>query len=143
MIESELLKNIFNLNQIGIKNLVRSIDSILQINNNSYECSLYEEDYNTILESVSTIKADINILNKKKPHKIIMENKRDKNPTFFIDLYGIECVVRNLLENSLKYSNDTVIVKLTTEQENNILKITISAIGWGIPDKYLKKVFKQ
>ena len=142
MVESEQLKSIFNLNQIGIKNLVRSIDSILQINNNSYQCSLYEEDYNTLLESFNTIKADINILNPNKPHTIIIENKIDKNPTFFIDLYGIECVVRNLLENSLKYSNDNAIVKLTAEQENNFLKITIADNGWGIPDKYLKKVFK-
>lgn len=142
MIDSEKLQNICNLNLLGINNLLRGIDSILLASKNGCNVSFTQVAYNSLLESANLIKSDLDILYQKKNHAIIIDNKIENNPQVFLDLYGIESVVRNLLDNSLKYSNENVVVKLSFDKLDNFIKITISDNGWGIPKKYLKKVFK-
>lgn len=55
----------------------------------------------------------------------------------------IENVIRNLVENALKYSDDGVNVKVTLQTANGMLQVAVQDDGWGIAPRYQKKLFRQ
>ncbi|MEG0518852.1 MAG: ATP-binding protein [Bacteroidales bacterium] len=142
MIDSEKLQNIFSLNLLGIDNLIRGIDSILLASKNGCQVNLAQVPYHSLLQSAHSVKSNLDLLYQKKTHSIMIDNKIENNPNLFVDLYGIESVIRNLLDNALKYSGEHVAVKLNFEKSDQFIRITLSDNGWGIPNKYLKKVFR-
>ena len=53
-------------------------------------------------------------------------------------------ILHNLLDNAIKYSEETLEIGLSCVQlNNNAVKITISDKGIGIPKEYQKKIFKK
>ena len=52
-------------------------------------------------------------------------------------------VIRNLIENALKYSDDGVKVCIRIRQEGQMAVVEVEDNGWGIPQKYQKKIFNQ
>ena len=52
-------------------------------------------------------------------------------------------VIRNLIENALKYSDDGVKVCIRIKQEDHMAVMEVEDNGWGIPQKYQKKIFDQ
>ena len=52
-------------------------------------------------------------------------------------------VIRNLIENALKYSDDGVKVCIRIRQEDQMAVVEVEDNGWGIPQKYQKKIFNQ
>jgi len=52
-------------------------------------------------------------------------------------------ILHNLLDNAIKYSEDTLEIGLACQRVNNTIKITISDKGIGIPKEFQKKIFKK
>jgi len=60
------------------------------------------------------------------------------------DIYGMELVLSNLIENAIKYTNsDPEIGISATSDEKNGLKITIEDNGIGIPEGEKKRIFDK
>ncbi len=66
-----------------------------------------------------------------------------KVPAVLVDAEYIEEVLNNLIDNSIKYSKESVEIKITTEEEGNYHVIRVRDNGMGIPTKDLAKVFNK
>lgn len=51
--------------------------------------------------------------------------------------------ISNLIDNSLKYSDDEVLIRLSAEERENTFFISVWDNGWGIPLKQQKRIFEK
>lgn len=77
-----------------------------------------------------------------KPHSIQVESEQTEVMLMLDPLY-VTNVVRNLLENALKYSDAGVRIVLEISKEEDRVMMTVKDNGWGIGKKYQKKIFTQ
>ncbi len=61
----------------------------------------------------------------------------------YTDATALETVLKNLLDNSVKYSEAPVAVSITAEREGGGFAIEVVDRGIGIPSKHLKRVFER
>jgi PAS domain S-box-containing protein len=61
--------------------------------------------------------------------------------TVFADIYMIKTVLRNLVSNSIKFTNNGGSIDINAEQTNSIITISVSDNGVGIPPDNLAKLF--
>ncbi|MBI9058135.1 MAG: HAMP domain-containing histidine kinase [Labilibaculum sp.] len=87
-----------------------------------------------IRNSVQMIYPDSIIINYENPSEII---------TLPIDQVYIEGVIRNLIDNSIKYGGKGVNIKVKLWQNENQVFISIEDNGPGIAKEYIDKVFDQ
>lgn len=59
------------------------------------------------------------------------------------DRFHMVNVMQNLIENSIKYSGDPVMIRIACERNREYLKISVSDNGVGISKKHQAKVFDQ
>ncbi len=60
-----------------------------------------------------------------------------------VDVEHLKNVLRNLLDNSLKYSPESPVIEISTEKNGHRLLIAVSDNGQGIDPIYQKKVFDK
>lgn len=129
--------------QMGVKHLVYNIESLLISAREDRQKIILNKTIVNIPALVETVKEELDLLYLDKPHTIEMINELSADITVFADSMYIENVIRNLIENSLKYSNDNVIVKVIMSVINNKLQISVKDNGWGIEPQHRKKLFTQ
>ncbi len=66
-----------------------------------------------------------------------------KNFKINVDEFYFDIVLRNLLENAIKYSEEKVFLSIFTEITNKKLYLHIADRGKGIADKEQKKIFRE
>ena len=77
-----------------------------------------------------------------KPHSICIEN--GQTPVMLeVDALYITNVLRNLIENALKYSDDGVEIRIRISQDKIHTCLEVEDNGWGIERKYHRKIFEQ
>lgn len=76
------------------------------------------------------------------PHQIKMESELNEL-TLMLDPLYVRNVIRNLVENALKYSDDRVQIIIRISKKENQAIFTVKDNGWGIAPKYQKKIFTQ
>lgn len=77
-----------------------------------------------------------------KAHRISIDSKLTKtNPE--VDALYITNVIRNLMENALKYSDDGVEIQVRIRQDEACTYLEVEDNGWGIERKYHRKIFQQ
>ncbi|MCP4426610.1 MAG: GAF domain-containing protein, partial [Chloroflexi bacterium] len=64
-------------------------------------------------------------------------------PSLWVDVSRMETVVRNLLENAVKYSPPNTEIELTAHRENGRVIIQVRDYGPGIPDALHDKIFDR
>ena len=77
-----------------------------------------------------------------KAHRIFVDSEQ---PTMKLeaDALYITNVIRNLLENALKYSDEGVIIQVRIRQDEAHTYLEVGDNGWGIERKYHRKIFQQ
>lgn len=84
----------------------------------------------------------------------VVERYAEKNPDFMVDDSGVSCsiqsdgvlierIVKNLLENALKYSDEGVRIIVKLRNGETDFEISIEDTGWGIPKAAIKKLGRQ
>lgn len=77
-----------------------------------------------------------------KAHRISIDSKLTMmNPE--VDALYITNVIRNLMENALKYSDDGVEIQVRIRQDEACTYLEVEDNGWGIERKYHRKIFQQ
>jgi len=85
----------------------------------------------------------INLLNDRVQAKNInLKSYVDSNIKVFADTYMISTVIRNLVTNAVKFTPSAGIVKITSKEIDSMLRVCVEDTGVGIPQKYLKNLFK-
>lgn len=77
-----------------------------------------------------------------KAHRILIDSEPATTKPEVDALY-ITNVIRNLMENALKYSDDGVEIQVRIRQDKTHTYIEVEDNGWGIERKYHRKIFQQ
>ena len=142
-IEEEKLKSMIEQTEDRAKALATTIETMLiTARGTTKRIALKKEsaDLNAVTERA---KKDIDILFSKKPHTIEITNKMAETTRPEVDVMYMENVMRNLMENAVKYADDGVQVFVILKNDDRNISITVSDTGWGIAKKYHKHLFEQ
>lgn len=136
-------KRAVEISQAEVKHLVCNIESLLvTVRKDRKRLVLKKEDID-ILHLAEIVKSNMDVLYSAKPHSIEIVSELPEGVKIFADGMYIENVIRNLVENALKYSDDGVVVKVTLSVTGRILQVSVQDNGWGIAPAYQKKLFQQ
>lgn len=73
----------------------------------------------------------------------VILNAPDDSYPLYMDALHVEGVFKNLLDNSIKYTNRDVHVDISLVQDEDRIMVKVSDNGPGIPDEYLNRVFDK
>jgi two-component system, sensor histidine kinase and response regulator len=73
--------------------------------------------------------------------QIIQENKVDSQIKVMADYDMISTVMRNLINNAIKYSPKGGKIKITSNKTDKMIRICVTDTGVGIPEKYSDRLF--
>ena len=136
-------KRALEISQAEVKHLVCNIESLLvTVRKDRKRLVLKKEDID-ILHLAEIVKSNMDVLYSTKPHSIVIVSELPEGVKISADGMYIENVIRNLVENALKYSDDGVVVKVTLSVTDRILQVSVQDNGWGIAPAYQKKLFQQ
>lgn len=125
-----------------VKQLICDIETILTTAGNRHKIILNLQSVN-LVELASIAKSDIDILYKDKVHSIVITDETHGNSCIIADKMYMLNVIRNLMENAVKYADNGVCVNFAIERSFSNIQIDISDNGWGISKKDQKLIFNQ
>lgn len=136
--ESKWIEYLLNESQ-RLKNLVNELLVVNRLKSGKLNYSLRIKSLRDILKNVKEI-SHITYPDK----EIIIEDKLDKIllDNVIVDQEKIIQVFLNLIENSVKYSQDTTPIKIVLEYKDSNFYISIIDKGIGIPKYEYKKIFE-
>lgn len=143
-LEKEPMKvNILNTGKTQIKQLIEIIESMLSLLKTADgKASVRRSpiEINSFIEQ--TYQAIVRLYPNKNP-LFMLEKSEDFPDMIQTDTVRMERCLRNLLENTLKYSDDDVRITVTLTRQSDHFRIAIKDSGWGIPKKAQKKLGQQ
>lgn len=140
---NSLKKKAVEISQAEVKHLVCNIESLLVTVRKDRKQLILKKENIDVLYFAKVVKSSMDALYRTKPHSIEIENRLPQGLTVFADGMYIENVIRNLVENALKYSDDGVKVKVALSVVEGMLQVSVQDNGWGIAPQYQKKLFRQ
>ncbi|MCY1721417.1 HAMP domain-containing sensor histidine kinase [Prolixibacteraceae bacterium Z1-6] len=124
------------------KRLSFQVEKVLQMavfNEGRLKLKLREFDINRMVRTVTTnFELRVNNKNGSLKTEILAENAIVKG-----DEVHITNVIFNLLDNAMKYSNDTPEIKVTTENRKNQIVISVQDNGIGISKEHHAQIFDR
>ena len=124
------------------RNLVSDIESLLvTARRNRQQLHLQKKDTD-IVQLVAQAQESLSSQHIGKPYHIRVECEEPEMRAEVDALY-VTNVLRNLMENALKYSDDGVEICVRIRKEARCLRLEVEDNGWGIERKYHKKIFHQ
>lgn len=136
-------KKAIEISHAEVKHLVCNIESLLVTVRKDRKRLVLKKDEINILLLAEVVKSGMDALYHTKPHDIEIVNDLPEGVTVFADSMYIENVIRNFVENALKYSDDGVVVKVILSVADGMLQVSVQDNGWGIAPQYQKKLFRQ
>jgi len=137
----EDLKGCFDVIDNASKRLIRTIGLILnlsELHTGSYK--LVKNNFDLFNDLVNELYREYVFVAKQKNIKFIMSNNAS-NTLIYADLYSIEQIIKNLIDNAIKYTNSgEVKISLNNNPEGQIV-LEISDTGIGISEEYLPNLF--
>lgn len=80
---------------------------------------------------------------KLKHENLTIEISVNPNETIFADEFHFTNIVHNLIDNSIKYSEENPVIKITSTRKNKELKLDFSDNGIGVPPKNISFIFDK
>jgi len=73
--------------------------------------------------------------------QIILSNSISEPHTVFADKYSFRSIMQNLISNAVKFTNLNGEVKISAQEKNNFIEISVSDNGIGMKPELIKKIF--
>ncbi len=132
-------KKYLNIAKNQMNQLSGLVERILSMSRkNNRQIDLKKEDVN-IENIISEISEKQKLVHKKE----IEINKDLKVNTIHADKLHLTNIFNNLIENSIKYSGDSVQITIISKKENNNILLSVKDNGIGIDPKYMPKLFDK
>lgn len=141
--EDKILLDVISQASDKAKLLESDIESILLAAKGGNDRILLNLKKVSLLELTNIVKTDMDILYKKKPHNIVISDETHGDNMAYADELYIRNVMRNLVENALKYSDDGVNVQVLIRNIDGNIEVSVTDDGWGIAPKDQKLIFRQ
>ena len=136
-------KNILDLikeTHIGANRLNMLVENLLdmtRLESGRLEPNFAFYDFNDVLNSaVEKLQNEIANIN-------LIKSIPDDMPLIYVDAGLMEQVIKNLLLNSVKYSDISAEIKIKTKWDEKFIYIKVSDKGEGIPEEHLNHIFDK
>ncbi len=73
---------------------------------------------------------------------ITLNSKISENTNVFADSNIVSTVIRNLVSNALKFTDNGGKISITSVEKNNLIEISVIDTGIGISEENINKLFK-
>lgn len=124
------------------RKLVNEIEALLiTARKDRQKFYLQKKETNLILLATE-VSQEVSMQHAHQPHQIKVESELNELNLMLDPLY-VTNVIRNLVENALKYSDDGVQIVISISKKKNKAILAVKDNGWGIAPKYQKKIFTQ
>ena len=142
-IDDENLLGLIKKAEVQVSRLSETIKGILLTAKGSEKKLSLDKTLIDVMELTGFAKdsVDFNYANKK--HEIILCDYRTVRMSFLADKVLIENVMRNLLENAVKYADEGVCVNVGVYNDDKYIIVKVEDNGYGIDKKYQRQIFKQ
>ena len=124
------------------KNLVSDIESLLVTARRDRQKLHLQKKRTDLVQLVAQARESLSSQYIGKPHCIRMECE-EPEMMVEVDALYVANVLRNLMENALKYSDDGVEIIVRLRKEASRMCLEVEDNGWGIERKYHKRIFDQ
>ena len=140
-------KHLLSSSLAGLKNLALNIESLLtNARNDKTKITVHKEKITSvdILNTIEQLQTELTFNYPSKAKTFYITNNIPHTKTLYVDKMHLENIMRNIIDNALKYSNNDVEIGITIDSPcSNSLKISTQDNGWGIDPRYRRKLFKQ
>lgn len=124
-------------NQVNrLTEIIKDLLDVARINENQLGLKL-----NTFSLREAILEASEELFNSIKTHELLIEGEPDIE--IEADKFRIEQVMINLISNAVKYSPKSNKVILEVEQEQNMVKVSVTDFGIGIQNDHLQHIFHR
>lgn len=124
-------KEMLETSKAGVRRLISNIEALLMTARMDRHQVVLNKSLIDVPEMAEGVKKELSCLYPGKPHTICI-----------IGMY-IENVIRNLMENALKYSDAGVRIEVSLSIVNERLRVSVKDNGWGIAPCHQRKLFTQ
>ena len=124
------------------KHLIGDIEALLITARRDRQQIHLQKKETDLVQLVEQAKESLSANYTGKEHRILVDSKQTPL-TLEVDALYITNVIRNLLENALKYSDEGVIIQVRIRRDETHTYIEVEDNGWGIEQKYHRKIFQQ
>ena len=124
------------------KNLVSDIESLLVTARRDRQQLHLQKKRTDLVQLVAQARESLSSQYIGKPHCIRVECE-ETEMLAEVDALYVTNVLRNLMENALKYSDDGVEIIVRIRKEASRMCLEVEDNGWGIERKYHKRIFDQ
>ena len=137
----ERTKEYLDISSNELQRLNLLVDKVLKLS--MFEKKEIELNFETInLKGlVDEVLASMRLLLDKKKAVVSLNHSGDL--TLSGDRLHLLSVIYNLADNAIKYSNDGAVIKISLQEKENNVLLSIADNGIGIPDEYKSKVFEK
>lgn len=122
----------------GLSDRIERMLSEVKLNENN-KVNLQRDDYD-IEVNCRKIISDLQLIYKEKNIAVTFAIESDAK-SVFVDAFYFDNCLRNLLDNAVKYSDDTPVITIEVQKEKKHTAIHIGDNGMGIPQKDQHLVF--
>ncbi|MBR1542939.1 MAG: HAMP domain-containing histidine kinase [Bacteroidaceae bacterium] len=124
------------------RNMVADIESLLVTARKDREQIILRKQEVDLISLVNQAETSVATQYAGKNHAITHKFYTDK-VLIEADSVYVTNVIRNLIENALKYSDDGVSICIRINKDNEWTLLQVVDDGWGIERKYQKRIFEQ
>lgn len=125
--------NLFNLSNL--------LESIVQKSYSEKLQQVAEWRDNNLKEMLNDLVVNFTILAKKKI--VFVTHFEDIAPTYQYDTVHFPNAIKNLIDNAIKYSDESVTITISVEDNDENFTVTVADNGIGISDKELPYIFDK
>ncbi len=136
-------KEMLETSKAGVRRLISNIEALLMTARMDRHQVVLNKSLIDVPEMAEGVKKELSCLYPGKPHTICIINELPAGLQVMADCMYIENVIRNLMENALKYSDAGVRIEVSLSIVNERLRVSVKDNGWGIAPCHQKKLFTQ
>lgn len=136
-------KEMLETSKAGVRRLISNIEALLMTARMDRHQVVLNKSLIDVPEMAEGVKKELSCLYPGKPHTICIINELPAGLQVMADGMYIENVIRNLMENALKYSDAGVRIEVSLSIVNERLRVSVKDNSWGIAPCHQKKLFTQ
>lgn len=142
-IDDENLLGLIKKAEVQVSRLSETIKGILLTAKGCEKKLSLDKNPIDVMELAGFAKDCVDINYADKQHQIKLCDYRSDRMLVLADKVLIENVMRNLLENAVKYADEGVCVNVGVYNDDKNIIVKVEDNGYGIEKKYQKQIFKQ
>ena len=139
----EGMKAIESRNEVMLRHVLHEIETLGDtIREERMQTTIHRKPTD-LVALAETVRREVDVVFQSKHHTIIIDNQLPQDKKLMLDADKVERILRNLVENAVKYADAGVEVRVRLAWQNNMPVVSVQDNGWGIAPQHLKKIFKQ